>query len=332
MDGYLMSQLLYVTAKLGIADELAEGPRDTEALARAVGAQPGGLRRVLRGLAAEGVLDERPDDSFSLTPLGTCLRSDVPGSLRGSIIGRGELFYGAAAGLIAAVQHGGVAFERIHGFDYYDYLNQHPELGAAFQAAMTDRSRREAADVVAVYDFGTFERVVDVGGGQGVLLEAILKAAPRPRGVLFDQPPVVEQAAERLATAGLADRCDFVPGDFFTGVPPGGDAYLLSRVIHNWDDEAALRILTNCRAAIGDRGFVLLVEAVLPELAREQPAAIRTDLVMLTLVHGRERTGAEYERLLRAAGFRLTRIVPTGSPVGISVIEATPGPLPDRGD
>jgi hypothetical protein len=324
MDGYLTTQLLYVAVKLGIVEALASEPRDAEALARAVGARPDALRRLLRGLAAEGLLDEGPGDSFGLTPLGTCLRGDVPGSLRGAIIARGDVYYGAAVGLLDAVQHGGSAFERVHGLSFFEYLARHPELGAAFQGSMVDRSRQEAADVVAVYDFGSFAHLVDVGGGHGILLEAILRATPSIHGTLLDQPSVVEPARERLVAAGLGERCTFVPGDFFAAAPPGGDAYLLSRVIHDWDDDAAVRILANCRAAMGDRGTLLLVEAILPERARDQPAAIRMDLHMLTLLHGHERTAAEYERLLGSAGFRLARIVPTQSPAGVSLIEATP--------
>jgi hypothetical protein len=222
------------------------------------------------------------------------------------------------------VQHGGSAFERVHGVAFFEYLARNPELGAAFQGSMADRSRQEAADVVAAYDFGRFERVVDVGGGQGVLLEAILRAAPRSRGVLLDRPPVVERSRERLEAAGLGGRCTFVPGDFFGDVPSGGDAYLLSRVIHDWGDADAVRILAACRAAMDDRATLLLVEAIMPERAGDQPAAIRIDLHMLTLLHGRERTVAEYERLLAAAGFRLVRSVPTRSPAGLGVVEAAP--------
>jgi hypothetical protein len=324
IDGYLITQLLYVAAKLGVAEALAGGPRDAEAVARAVGAQPDALRRVLRSLAAEGVLDEGPDGRFGLTELGECLRADAPGSLRGATIARGDVYYGAAAGLLDAVRHGGPAFERVHGVGFFEYLSRHPEVGAAFQGSMADRSRREAADVIAAYDFGRFEHLVDVGGGHGILLEAILRAAPRSRGVLLDQPPVVARARERLEVAGLAGRCAFAPGDFFAAVPPGGDAYLLSRVVHDWDDAAAVRILARCRAAMGDGGTLLLVEAILPELAREQPAAIRMDLNMLMLLHGRERTAEEYEGLLEGARFRLARVVPTRSPTGVSVIEAAP--------
>jgi hypothetical protein len=247
MDGYLATQLLYVAAKLGIADALASRPLAADALARCVGAELDALRRVLRGLAAEGVLDEHPDGRFDLTALGRCLRSDVSSSLRGAIIARGDLYYGAAAGLLEAVQHGGVPFEHVHSVGFFEYLAQHPERGAEFQASMEDRSRQEAAEVVASYDFGSFGRLVDVAGGHGVLLTGILRAAPRLQAVLLDRPPVVERARDRLEAAGLAGRCEFVAGDFFEAVPPGGDAYVLSRVIHDWEDEAAVHILTNCR-------------------------------------------------------------------------------------
>jgi hypothetical protein len=326
MDGYLITQLLYVAAKLDIAEALADGPRDAETIATAVGARPDALRRLLRGLASEGLLDERPDGRFDLTPLGACLRADAPGSMRGAIVARGDVYYAATAGLLDAVRHGGTAFERVHGLSFFDYLGQHPELGAAFQGSMTDRSRQEAADVVAAYEFGRFGRLVDVGGGHGILLEAILTATPRLHGVLLDRPPVAEAAQNRLASAGLAERCTFVPGDFFAAVPPGGDAYLLSRVVHDWGDDEAIRILARCRAAMADHATLLLVEAILPERAKDRPAAIRMDLHMLALLHGQERTVAEYGRLLGAAGLRLARVVPTRSPAGLGVIEAAPAP------
>jgi ubiquinone/menaquinone biosynthesis C-methylase UbiE len=330
MDGYLATQLLYVAAKLGIADALASGPLAADALARYVGAELDALRRVLRGLAAEGVLDEYPDGRFGLTALGSCLRADVVNSLRGPIIARGDLYYGAATGLLEAVQNGGVPFEHVHGVGFFEYLTQHPERGAEFQASMEDRARQEAAEVVATYDFGCFGRLVDVGGGHGVLLTEILRAVSRLQAVLLDRPPAVERARDRLEAAGLAGRCQFIAGDFFEAVPPDGDAYVLSRVIHDWDDEAAVRILTNCRQVMGQGGTLLLVEALLPERARERPATIRMDLHMLALLHGRERTVAEYERLLGASGFQLGRVLPTESPAGVSVLEALPAVLPNR--
>ena len=328
MDGYLSTQLLYVAAKLGIADVLAGGPMAAGDLAKSVGAAPRPLSRVLRGLAADGVLDELPDGRFALTALGGCLESDGSGSLHGAIVARGDLYFRAAAGLLEAVREGGVAFEREYGSSLFDYLNRHPERGKAFQASMADRSRREAAAVVPAYDFREFGRLVDVGGGTGTLLATILEAAPRLRGVLFDRPAVVARARERLAATSVADRCEFVAGDFFASVPAGGDAYLLSRVIHDWDDDAARRILATCHRAMEEGSILLLVEAVLPERAREQPAAIRMDLHMLLLLGGRERTAAEFDRLLASAGFRLTRVVPTASPAGIAIVEAMRGSAP----
>jgi hypothetical protein len=324
MYGYLSTQLLYVAAELGLADALADGPSTAETVAEAVRAQPDPMRRVLRGLAADGIVDEYPDGRFALTDVGACLRRDVPGSLHGGIIAHGDLHYRAAAGLLDAMRNGGVAFERVYGADLFEYLSRNPRQGASFQAAMAVRSRQEAIDVIAAYDFAGFEQVVDVGGGPGVLLEAILTSAPRTHGILVDQQAVVEQARRRLEDAGLADRCTFVQGDFFTAIPAGGNAYILSRVIHDWDDEKAVRILANCRTAMGDSGSLLLVEALLPKRAREQPAVIRMDLMMLMHDTGRERNVAEYEQLLRAAGLQLARVVPTASQVGVCVIEATP--------
>jgi hypothetical protein len=305
MDGYLITQLLHVAARLGIADLLAEGPLPSEAIARTVGADPGALHRLLRGLAAEGVFTEDADGRFGLTDLGSCLRDGVPGSMRGATLARGDLYYKAAAGFLDAVRDGGTPFDLIYGETFFTHLDRNPPLAAAFQGSMSDRSRLEAAAVVNSYRFDAFRRIVDVGGGSGVLLEAILSATPGLQGVLLDRPGAAEQARERLTAAGLADRSECVPGDFFAAVPSGADAYLLSRVIHDWDDAAAQQILTRCREAMVDNATLLLVEAVLPDLAHDSPAAIRMDLHMLTLLPGRERTAAEYERLLAGAGFRL---------------------------
>ena len=323
MDGYLVTQALYVAMELGIADRLADGPRTADDLAAEADADPGALHRVLRLLAAEGILVES-DGGFGLTPLGELLRADVPGSHRGACLARGTVYYEAAGGLLRAVREGGAAFVYVHGQSLIDYLGERPALGAAFQGSMTARSTQEAAAVVAAYDFSAYRRLVDVGGGTGVLLAAILTDTPWLHGVLFDRPQVIEAAGRRLAEAGLAERSETVGGDFFDAVPAGADAYLLSRVIHDWNDDDAVRILGVCRRAMGEQGRLLLVEALLPERATEQPAAIRMDIHMLVLLHGRERTEAEFAGLLARAGFRVTRVVPTDSPAGIAVIEAVP--------
>ncbi|HJU02167.1 MAG TPA: methyltransferase, partial [Actinomycetes bacterium] len=293
-------------------------------LAAAVGADPDLLTRALRGLVLEEVLAEEEGGRFALTELGHCLRADAPGSMRGPVLARGEVYYQAAAGTLAAVRHGGTAFEHVHGDRFFDHLRRHPEQEAAFQASMTGRSEQEAGDVVAAYDFGGIGRLVDVGGGHGILLGAILRSAPELRAVLVDQPAVVADARRRLAADGVADRCKLVGGDFFAEVPAGADAYLLSRVLHDWTDDAAHRVLATCRSAMGPGSRLLVVEAILPERAADQPAVIRMDLHMLVLLGARERTEAQFRRLLADAGFEVRRVVPTRSAAGLSVIEAAP--------
>ncbi|WP_204008169.1 methyltransferase [Virgisporangium aurantiacum] len=323
VDGYLTTQLLYVAARLGVADVLASGPRTAEDVARAVGVDPGPLARVLRGLAAEDVLTEDDQGRFALTELGSLLR-DGPGSLRGPAIVRGELYFRAAAGLLDCVLHGGTAFDHAYGTRFFTYLDEHPDTAAAFQDSMAWRAEREADHVVAAYDFAVVRRLVDVGGGRGVLLAAVLRAVPHVSAVLLDRAVVVDQARQRLSAAGLAGRCEFIAGDFFTSVPAGADTYLLSRVIHDWDDADAVRILAACRRAVTSDGRLLLVDAVLPRRAREQPAAIRMDLHMLMLLGARERTGAEFAALLSQAGWQLRQITATNTADGLSVIEAVP--------
>jgi hypothetical protein len=324
MEGFLTTQALYVAAKLGVADVLAGRPRPAGAIAGAVGADPDLLGRVLRLLVLDEVLVEDEHGRFALTPLGACLQDGVAGSLRGPVLARGELYYRAAGGMLATVVSGGTAFEHVHGERFFEHLDRHPDREATFQASMAGRAAQETRDVVAAYDFGELRELVDVGGGGGLLLGAILRAAPRLRGVLVDRAEVVPLARARLADDGLAGRAECVVGDFFDSVPAGADAYLLSRVVHDWGDPEAHRILATCRAAVPAHGRLLLVEALLPERARDQPAAIRMDVHMLVLLGARERTEAQYRELLEAAGFALRRVVPTRSPVGLSVIEAVP--------
>jgi hypothetical protein len=326
MDGYVTTQLLYVAAKLGIADVLADGaadPQTGQAIAARVGADPDLLTRVLRGLVLEGVLAEHLSGGFVLTALGSCLCTAAPDSMRGSIIARGEVYYSAAGGLLQSVLDGGTAFEHAYRERFFDHLGRHPQHAAAFHASMAGRARQEADAVVATYDFGGLNRLVDVGGGRGVLAAAILRAAPRLHAELIDRPAAIDDARRHLTAHGLTDRCACLAGDFFDTLPGGADAYLLSRIIHDWDDNAAQQILATVRAAMPPHGRVLLVEAVLPERVSDQPAAIRMDLHMLILLGAKERTAAQYRDLLAHAGLRIRQILPTSSPAGLSVIEAT---------
>ena len=219
---------------------------------------------------------------------------------------------------------GGTAFEHVHGERFFDHLARHPDREAAFQGSMAARSEQEAHDVVAVYDFSDLRRLVDVGGGRGILLAAILRANPDLRGVLTDRQGAIPAARAHLDAAAVGDRAECIAADFFTTVPAGADAYMLSRVIHDWDDDDARRILSTCRGAMSPASRLLVVEAILPERAHDRPAAIRMDLHMLLLLGARERTEAEFRALLESSGLQLQRVVMTASPAGLGVIEAIP--------
>jgi hypothetical protein len=322
MDGYLSTQLLYVAAQLRLADLLRNGPRSSAELAASTGAAPSALHRVLRGLVVDGVLDEETDGRFGMTEAGRLLDSDRPDSMWGAVTARGELYYQAAGALIETVRHGGTAFHHAHGIDFFDALAARPDRGAAFHDSMTARSQQEAAEIVRSYDFSSIKHIVDVGGGRGVLLSVILKTHPHVHGTLLDRREAVLNVPIAVDAAGVASRCALAPGDFFSSVPAGGDLYVLSRVLHDWDDDAAVRILTTCRQAMSDSAVLLIAEAVLPERARDLPAAIRMDLHMLTLLTGKERTLAEFEQVLRQSGFRLKRVVPIEGRTGITLLEA----------
>jgi hypothetical protein len=246
ITGYWASQAVAAAAQLGIADFLKDEPKSSEDLAPVVGADARALYRLLRALTSLGVCVEDEQHRFSLTPRGACLQSDVPGSLRAVAICFGsEAFVRAWSHLSYSVQTGQPAFDHAFGMGLFAYLGQHPELRQPYNEAMTGLTRQRAAAVVAAYDFSGLGKVVDVGGGQGELLSAVLKANPTVRGVLFDLPTTIEGAKPAIAAAGLAGRCDLVAGDFFAAVPSGGDAYVLSAVIHDWADEQAVAILQN---------------------------------------------------------------------------------------
>jgi hypothetical protein len=324
-DGYLTTQLLYLAAQLRLADVLAAGPRSATEVAADVGADPDILARVLRGLCLDGVFTEHPDGRFSVGPLGEFLREDAPDSQRGPILVRGGLYYPAARSLLdtATGADRTPAFERHYGQPFFAHLDQAPDHAALFQASMAGRAAHEAAAVVKHYDLTGLRHLVDVGAGPGVLARAALQATDDLTVTLLDRPAMIERARHTMTAAGLADRCTFVEEDFFARVPAGGDVYLLSRVLHDWNDEESLRILRNCHAAMPPTARLLVVDAVLPVQASDGPPAVRMDLLMLLLFNTRERTEAEFRHLLSRAGFDVQRIVPTGSPTGVAVIEAT---------
>ena len=319
VNGYQVTQAIHVAATLGIADLLRRGPRSSTELAAATETHAPSLHRVLRALGALGVLHEGDDGRFSLTAIGDCLRSDADEPVGGwaDYVGR-PVHFQAWGALLHTVRTGENAFASVHGTDVWEYRAEHPEDGAVFDRAMTDVSRRANAHLLEAYDFGGMRLVVDVGGGHGALLAAVLAANPRLRGVVFDQPHVVAGAPEVLEAAGVADRCEVVGGSFFDDVPAGGDAYLLKAILHDWEDEDALRILRSCRAAVVEGGAVLVVERELGA-PNESPDAKLSDLNMMVGPGGRERTREQFAQLLSAGGFALERVVPTA--IGLSVLE-----------
>ncbi|MEJ1109500.1 MULTISPECIES: methyltransferase [unclassified Kribbella] len=318
VTGYQVSQAVHVAATLGVCDLLADGPKRAGELAAATGADARSLTRLMRALVAIGVC-AGDDEGFANTELGDALRTDAPYSIAGwaRYVGRPHHWqaYGALEHSIRTGENG---FAVVHGRSVWEYLTEQPEEQAAFDAAMTSLSQAVSNAVVDGYDFGQFGTVVDIGGGRGLLMSAILSRYPSVQGVLFDQPGVVAGAGEML---GVLDRCEVVGGSFFESVPPGGDAYVLKSVIHDWADAESVAILTTCRRAIPEHGRLLLVE----QLLDDSPDPVRTacsDLTMLVVAGGQERTTDEYRALLSEAGFDLMRAVPTAS--NFFILEARP--------
>jgi len=317
-----VSQALCVAAELGIADRLAGGPSDIADLARVLNCEQATLYRFLRALAGLGLCAETEDGRFALTPLAEPLRADAADSLRAWALWWGRYQWQAWGHLADSVRTGESARHLLTGWSGYELHAADPEAAAVFDRAMVELTRLVAAEVREAYDFSAVRRLVDVGGGYGELLCAILPNYPAMRAVLFDLPRVVEGAANNLAAAGVADRCELVCGDFFESVPEGADLYVLKSVLHNWEDGACLRLLGNCRVAMSTESGLLLIERVMPSRMTATPAAriaARNDLNMMVGPGGRERTQGEFESLLRASGLRATRFTPT--PMGFCLIE-----------
>jgi ubiquinone/menaquinone biosynthesis C-methylase UbiE len=313
ISGFWISRAIYVAAKLGIADLVKDGPQPVAALAEATGTHAPSLYRVLRALAGVGVFVENQDGRFASTPPAATLQTDAPGSLRAfAMVELGEEHYPAWGALLHSVKTGAIAFDHVFGMNVWQCYAQNPENARTFDDAMSSMTNVINAAIIAAYDFSSIGTVVDVAGGHGNLIASILKANPAMRGILLDVPHVIEGARHRIEAEGLADRCELVAGDFFESVPGGGDAYVLKWIIHDWDDERSVAILKNCRRAMAENGRLLIIEAVIPP-GNEPSFGKFMDLNMLVMTGGRERTEAEFGDLLAAAGFKLTRIVPTQS-------------------
>jgi hypothetical protein len=321
-QGTIITTAMSLAAELGIADHLVDGPRSSEELAQATSTHPRSLYRLLRLLSSVGIFTEIEADRFALTPLGECLRTGVPGSMRSWLRMAGlKVRLHTFAEALHSIKTGEPVFQRATGMKFFDYLAAHPEEGEIFNGAMNDFGQVASTAVVQAYDFSGINKIMDVGGGHGTMITAILQSHPRMTGILFDSPHVAESARQPITSAGLAHRCEIVGGDFFKSVPAGADAYILRWIIHDWDHERASAILRNCRQAMEKTSRLLLIESVIPAGNEPHPGKF-VDFIMLTTHGGWERTEEEYENLLHEAGFLLNKVVPTSSPM--SIIEGVP--------
>jgi hypothetical protein len=322
LHGHRNTALLSVAAELGIADLLADSARSSGEIAAAVGAHAPSLHRMLRGLVVIGICRQTTDGRFALTIMGRLLRDSDPDSLHNEAIHSGEMTAPAWNHLLHSVMTGETGFRHVFGVNTFEYRKAHPELDAVFNTGLRKGARRAAAEMLPVYDFSPFHRIADIGGGYGDLLAAVLKAHPRIRGVLFDQPHVVAAASRFLNEAGVGDRCEVIEGNLFNSIPSGADLHILKSIIHDWDDGQGVAVLKNCRSALDTGGRLLLVERVMPDRAAADPQTVMVDLNMMVMTGGQERTAAEFQSLLDAAGFALIRILPLRS--GFSIIEGVP--------
>jgi SAM-dependent methyltransferase len=321
LNGYQDTALLYAAAKLGLPDLLADGPQTSEQLAAMIGAHAPSLYRILRGLVVVGMCFEE-EERFGFTCLGQMLRTGVEGSLRNQALVCGDEYIMAWSSLGHSAMTGETAFAHVFGVDPWEHRQRNSALGERFNADLNTETARSAVAIVEAYDFSASRVLCDVGGGYGALLCAILAACPAMRGILLEQAHVAIGARSYVELQGLDERCSIVEGNFFEGVPEGAGAYVMKSIIHDWPDGGSVAILKNCRRALGSDGRVILVERVMPALANDAPDTVRMDLHMLAVTGGRERSEAEYQELLEAAGFRLGRVVATRSP--FCVIEGVP--------
>jgi hypothetical protein len=319
--GYVMGQALRAAATLGVADALADGSRTSDEIARLTDCHAPSMARLLRTLAAGGIVIEEDDGRFALTTLGDTLRSDAPDSVRAAVVWVGEPMHYVTCGELAeTVRTGEPAFARIFGQGYFQRLATHPDAGRVWDEGMACFSAMENDPIARVCPFAPGAHVVDVGGGNGGFLAAVLRRHASLRGTLFDRSEVVAHPLD-LERAGVLDRCELVAGDFFDTVPAGRDVYVLKRVLHDWDDETCGALLRRCRDAMTPGGRVLIIDAVIPPGNDPHPAKI-VDLVMMSILSGHERTADEFGALCAAAGLRLTRVIPTESM--LAVVEAVP--------
>lgn len=324
--GHRVTQLIATAAQLRIADHLSSKAMTATELSALVGAHPSALHRLLRALAAVGVVSESAASSFSLTAIGDGLRSDAPSGMRDYALFEGaEYFQRSWCGLRYSVETGQTASTHMLGSHFYQYMNEHPEALKTFSRAMVDAANLAAEAVVSAFDFSSFRHVVDIGGGYGILLTRILVENAALRGSLFDLPSLRERAESAIQSANLSSRCEFFGGDYFQSALPGGDLFILSRILMGHSDEDCVRILRNCHRALERDGRILIIQQVIPEPGADSEflfEAALSDLNMLVMVGGQDRSDLEYRKLLSEGGFVPTRTIATSSLM--SIVEAAP--------
>jgi hypothetical protein len=320
--GFAVPFLLRAAAQLCLADHLADSPKTAKQLAALTNTHAPALYRLLRTLACNGVFSEDESHRFSLTPLAEPLRSNVPGSVRTSILSiTGDLFVIPWSKLLYSVQTGQSSFDKYFGVPFFDHLTSNPEEAAMFSDLLIGHNISDAPAIAAAYDFSPYANIADIGGGTGHILTAVLGSHPGPRGTLFDLPLNQSAALELIQSRGMADRVTFSPGSFFESIPTGCDLYMMSHVIHDWSEQQCLTILANCHRAMSPTSRLLVIESVLPEGNTFHPGKM-LDITMLASTPGQERTEPEYRALLEKANFKLNRIIPTNS--AVSIMEAIP--------
>ncbi|MDB5719357.1 MAG: tcmN [Sphingomonas bacterium] len=322
IGGSWTTQITGTAARLKIAQHLAAGAATAEEVAAAAGSAPGATRRLLRAMCSLGLARQVDATRFESTPKGDLLRSDVAGSFYGMSLSWTERLWNAWGGLEAGIRTGEP--QVLSGADGFASMAERPDEAAVLNQSQADRSRGAAAEVARVYDFSRFGEVMDVGGGYGTVLAAILRACPAVRGNVFDLAYLEEKSLAFQAGEGVGERSGFVGGSFFDGVPSGPDCYILKSILHDWDDDQCRTILRNIVAASKPGGTVIVIEQVLPEIAEDDPvhhSAFRTDLTMLLGTGGLERTEAEFRALMKACGLTLRRLLPNESE--FMVLEAT---------
>ncbi len=315
--GFVTAKAIHVAAKLNIADLMAsQGPLNSSELAAKTGAHEESIHRLLRALSSNGVFTEDQSGKFSLTPLAECLREDSPESVKATALSAGSVFYKAYNEFPFSVQTGEDGFKKAYGMGPFEYLTNNPEEGKIFDQMMTDFHGGETKPMVENYDFSIFKTVVDVGGGNGEVISAVLNKNPNSNGILFDLPEVIDRSGKNIEASGLNDRCTLAGGSFFESVPTG-DAYILRHIVHDWSDKDSITILNNCRKAMNPGGKVLVVEAVIPKGNDPHPFKW-LDLTML-LIGGKERTSSQFENVFSKAGLKVARIIPITP--AISIVE-----------